>query len=905
MRIFPESPDNPRHFILLPLLTAACYIYILAVKFQLSLVVLLQVILLSCIILTVLTKRYGVTSLLFLMQLTIVFTDIVYRLGYWSEAVLPLVFLLVFFGGFALVPLHWFNLLIFLIYVLIVFGKADVPPGQGLLASPLQAIVTVGAALLLLGYLRQLFMQQLASLTDAMDDLKTRIDVHNWELDQTRARAETVAHISTTLAQAADEDAILAAVLELGRPYGVKLASLNFIHWDEHGEIHSVEVVALQDGSGKVLPVETLPRHVFYGVDFPLMRLLYERPNVPLVVDDVNTDLRIEQTRMRDFLRAVRVTSLIILPFKSGGRWQGQIMLAWQERQLFDPVLLSLLNAITPKLADVVANRRTYLAEREARRESDSLYQLSEAINVTNEYEAMVRAIGQWVDDPTLDISLIIFEHFDQSTATYAEEVAVMRQGEVQAPGTRCLLNAMLVPDKNALIVEHVETSSHLDAMQRSFYQQRQIQAFVVSAVTLGERVIGTLTFSCAAHPRLFIPRQVRLVRAAAGLVAGAIERGRLFAEAEEARTIAEALRDIASVLNSTLNFDEVLEHILSTVGHVVSYDMAVMMMIEGQVTHTVGFRGEESPQAADVLRSLQFSVTENPYFRRIMETHEPVIVSDVKHDPYWIEIPEVSDYFSFVCVPIMFEQEVIGFLILESKKLNFYHHIHAHRLKAFAHHASTAVQNARYYQQARSIAVMQERQRIARELHDSVSQTLFSARTLAELLPRVHHTDPQKAVDYMSELEQLTRTAMAEMRTLLIELRPEALLKTELSVLIQQLCETFEGNIQCPVIFNTTSKVILSPEQQLVFYRVAQEALNNVMKHAHATEVKVSLKVYNDTIELSVQDDGQGFVVETVPADHFGIKIMYERACSIGATLKIITAPGQGTQLILQGAIK
>lgn len=903
--IFSQNPIHLRHFIVLPFLTVVCYAYILMSAAKLSWIVSIQVIFVALIMVLALRKLYDLASLLFLGQLTIVFSDVVYQLDYWNEAVLPLVFLLVFFGGFVLGPLHWFGLVIFLNYTSIVIFKADVPPEdyQGLLATPIQAIVTVGALLLLLGYLRQSFMQQLSLLFGTMDDLKARIDAHSSELFEAHARAEIVAEISTALAQAPDEDSILAVVSELARPYGVSLVSLNFIHWDQAGDIHSVEVVALQNGAGEVLPVQTLPRHIFYGVEFPLMRLLYEKPNVPLIVEDVKTDLRMEQTQMRGLFQAVGVTSVIILPFRSGGRWQGQVMMAWREKQLFNPTLLSLLNAITPKLADVVANRRTYLAECEARRESDLLYQLSEAINATNAYETMVEAIGQWVDDPILDISLLIFEHFDQATATYAEEVAVMQQSELKMPGTRCDLDALVIPHKDAVIVENVETSQHLDATKRLFYRQRNMQAFIVTPVMLGDRLLGTLTFSCASRPRLFVPRQERLMRAVAGLVAGAIERGRLFAEARQARAAAEALHDIASVLNSTLDLDEVLEHILSTVGRVVSYDMAVMMMIEDDLTRTVGFRGEESAQAANVLRNLQFSVIENPYFRRIMQTHEPVIVIDTENDPLWVVIPDVSDYRSFVSVPIMFEHEVIGFLNLESKQPSFYSHAHAHRLQAFAHHASTAVQNARYYQQAQSVAVMQERQRIARELHDSVSQTLFSARTLAELLPRMHTTNPQKAEGYMRELEQLTRTAMAEMRTLLIELRPEALLQTELGVLIQQLCDTLEGNAQVPVVFNAASKVILPPEQQVVFYRIAQEAMNNIIKHAQATSVTVKLEIYDDTIELSIRDDGQGFILDQIPANHFGIKIMQERADSVDASLEIITAPHQGTQIVLRGA--
>lgn len=193
--------------------------------------------------------------------------------------------------------------------------------------------------------------------------------------------------------------------------------------------------------------------------------------------------------------------------------------------------------------------------------------------------------------------------------------------------------------------------------------------------------------------------------------------------------------------------------------------------------------------------------------------------------------------------------------------------------------------------------AVAIERTRLARDLHDAVTQTLFSASLIAEVLPDIWELNQAEGQKRIEELRQLTRGALAEMRTLLVELRPNALTEIPLPDLLRQLCESLIGRARLPIQFNVEGQRKLLPDVQIGLYRIAQEALNNVVKHAKATQAVVTLRL-NGNVRLSVADNGCGFDPTGIPPDHLGLKIMCERAESIGAHFSIYSEPGEGTQI-------
>jgi signal transduction histidine kinase len=214
----------------------------------------------------------------------------------------------------------------------------------------------------------------------------------------------------------------------------------------------------------------------------------------------------------------------------------------------------------------------------------------------------------------------------------------------------------------------------------------------------------------------------------------------------------------------------------------------------------------------------------------------------------------------------------------------------------ALGEQAALAIANAGLRRQAEQAAVASERNRLARELHDAVTQTLFSAALIADVLPRIWERDPEVGHARLEELRELTRGALAEMRTLLLELRPATLTETSLTDLLQQLAAAVIGRSRMQVTVNVEGEAPVPPDTQVALYRIAQEALNNVVKHAGATSATITLRLLPDCVQLAVSDNGRGFEPATVGVTSLGLGIMRERAATIGADLQIESIVGEGT---------
>jgi two-component system nitrate/nitrite sensor histidine kinase NarX len=231
----------------------------------------------------------------------------------------------------------------------------------------------------------------------------------------------------------------------------------------------------------------------------------------------------------------------------------------------------------------------------------------------------------------------------------------------------------------------------------------------------------------------------------------------------------------------------------------------------------------------------------------------------------------------------------------LFSRTQGFFSEQHAQILRAFAAQAAIAIQNAQLFQQARELAVLEDRQRLARDLHDAVSQTLFSSVLITETLPQVLQRSKDDALEYLRDLESLNRSAMAEMRVLLLELRPEQLMRIKLQDQIVHLTEAAKGRKSIDFHLSMEEDLEMPPSVRISFFRITQEALNNIIKHSYATRVDIQLMRQSGAIELRIQDNGRGFQPEAIKAG-LGMSTMRERAQEINARLRVQSGFGEGT---------
>ncbi|MBN1317971.1 MAG: GAF domain-containing protein [Anaerolineales bacterium] len=346
-----------------------------------------------------------------------------------------------------------------------------------------------------------------------------------------------------------------------------------------------------------------------------------------------------------------------------------------------------------------------------------------------------------------------------------------------------------------------------------------------------------------------------------------------------------QTLLEVAATANSSLNLDEMLEITLDLLVDLINASRAGVMLrneTTGKLESRI-LRPEQivSPQDLEQITRACDSVIENG---------EPIYV-----------MPDVERGFvePGALLPLRARDCILGVLVIIGEKDCHFSPEQLALFRSIADQLGVAVENARLYGQAEKVAIASERNRLARDLHDAVTQTLFSASLIAEVLPKLWEKNPQAGRQKLDELRQLTRGALSEMRTLLYELRPGTLGDFDLGDLVRHLTNAFIGRARIIADFNQEgTSTIMSPGVKEVFYRIAQEALNNITKHAEASKVHVKLEMNDDWAQIRISDDGLGFSQASSSGEKMGLQIMRERAESIGAQLEIVSVPGSGTQI-------
>ena len=362
----------------------------------------------------------------------------------------------------------------------------------------------------------------------------------------------------------------------------------------------------------------------------------------------------------------------------------------------------------------------------------------------------------------------------------------------------------------------------------------------------------------------------------------------------------------ISHTLASTLEFQPGL--ILNQLREIIEYTHCGLFALEDSTLVTLAMRGTPQLEAAAPFRiHLQGPKTLSALFN----DHQPIRIPEVWSEDSRAQFLRaflndgaaalLEGMHSWMWVPLAVKGRVIGGLGVAHEKENHFTPHHADLALSVANQAAITLVNAELYGHAQALAVLEERQRLARDLHDAINQSLFSAGLIAEVLPRLWDRDQNEARRSLEDLRKLTRGAMAEMRALLAELRPSTLTDAELGDLLRLLGNAFTGRTNIPAQVTVIGQGVLPAEVQVAIYRVCQEALNNVAKHAAASLVEIELKHEETTIELSIRDDGLGFDPQRTASGHYGLSMMQERADAVGAQLSITSQPGHGTELVVR----
>lgn len=456
--------------------------------------------------------------------------------------------------------------------------------------------------------------------------------------------------------------------------------------------------------------------------------------------------------------------------------------------------------------------------------------------------------------------------------------------------------------------------------------------------------VIGVLGVG-AARPGQFCPQDAELLALLAHHAAIAIENARLYqAEKRRASHIA-IINRVGRLVSSSLHLDHLLQTAVEATVTYLRHPHIAILLADPAKPDTLVLRAKSGIFTAPEI---------NPYHQTINQgiigtaarTRQRRLVNNVRRDPHYLRLPGADNIYAELAVPIVVGDRLLGVLNVESEQP--ISEADAEGYEIIADQLGVAIDNARLFAEVRSaleqarllyetshllyerdrqIAVLQERQRLARELHDSVTQLIFSVTLIAQSISPAWRRDPAEAERRIARLLELSQLALVEMRALLAELRPAEAPQPAVpahslsgppvpgfhriqqeglvSVLRQHLAGvTGEG---LAVDFDPAAYIPQDTGLEEALYRITQEALNNVLKHARARQVRVRLATDGQASSLTVTDDGIGLPEETGEPEArpgggtgrgLGLRSMRERAAALGGVTRLAALPEGGTMV-------
>jgi signal transduction histidine kinase len=367
-------------------------------------------------------------------------------------------------------------------------------------------------------------------------------------------------------------------------------------------------------------------------------------------------------------------------------------------------------------------------------------------------------------------------------------------------------------------------------------------------------------------------------------------------------------LLDVSRLVVGTLELAPLLELIFDQLQQVVAYDSGSILLVEGTELRVLANRRPAHRPPLPAAQTQRFPF--DPRLREwvAMQRGDPIIIGDVRGPgadaaDYRAAVGDRLDtHFAHVAswlgVPLAVKGRLIGMLAISSPERDYYSAHDGQLAMALANHAAVAIENARLYEQGRVLAALEERQRLARELHDSVAQALFGIGLGAQTALTLLESDPKKVADPLRYILELANIGMAEMRALIFELRPESLEQEGLVRAIERQAAALGARYRVAI----EAELGHEPDAPLpikeALYRIAQEAMHNAVKHASPRTIQLRLTGRGDALELVITDDGVGFDPAASFPGHLGLRSMPERAQRLGGELAISSAPGAGTRV-------
>lgn len=380
-----------------------------------------------------------------------------------------------------------------------------------------------------------------------------------------------------------------------------------------------------------------------------------------------------------------------------------------------------------------------------------------------------------------------------------------------------------------------------------------------------------------------------------------AVESHRLFTEASRRADLFRLIADVGGHITSILALPALMHAIVESIHQRLGYERVAIGLIEGKrVVMKAGAGGNwDSP----AYQPPSFLVGEQGLIGWAAASGQSLLVADIHQDPRYVPLSDSEGTCSELVVPLRSGSNVLGVLDVQSECRQAFTEMDRTVLESLGAQAAIALENARLAERSHEMAVLEERTRIARDLHDAVSQTLWTAGLVADVLPDVWRANRAEGRRSLGQLQRLTRGALAELRMLLMELRPSAFTEADLGDLLQQLADGATSRKNLAAHVHTDGRTDLPVDVKIGLHRIAQEAVSNVVKHARATRVAITLEAQGAAVRLKIEDNGRGeqALSGLASSPGMGMKIMHERAESMGGRIQVEQADEGGTRVLVK----
>jgi signal transduction histidine kinase len=719
--------------------------------------------------------------------------------------------------------------------------------------------------------------------------------------------------ISNKLTQASTPAEWLEAVSDYARDNGATSGVLVYIERAPDGKTQYTESAAVWTSEGA--PPRTTGERLFLDRHDAFTQAWMSQPERPLLIPDaMNCDVVTGKTRT--LFSGLGIRGMALLPLNIKGRWIGSLIFNWSVPFYFNEDDLRIFTAIIQQAGPVIDSMRLYAISRERAARAEHLLAINAALSRATNEGGILAALARYADQYAPSSLALSYTDSDAGNQPVSTTImAVWRDGRIRPDDPR-LNRAFRVADfgltrlwqahpNEIVFIEDTEVDPRVDERTRRYSREYGVRVLTLIPLFSYGQWQGLVTIEWAA-PHTFSRDEHSTYPALLQTLPSVVASRRAYLAAEQARDERELLYRASAGINAARSYQAIVDSLERLDMNELSIALWVWENYDLAAAQYMELVAKSQDNAWEL--GARLAVDSVPMVRGY-ECSDLIVVEDTADrgsmDEVTAATTEGKGYRSLISVPLCLDGRFMGLLGFECKTPRAFTEREKRLAVGIGELVSAAVDRIRLKEEtdrlnlkAQEMAALEERNRLARELHDSVSQALYGialgTRTAQTLLDR----DPAALGEPLDYVLSLAEAGLSEMRALIFELRPEMLENEGLTVALKSQAASLQARHGLDVQLELCVEPDIALAAKEALYRIAREALHNIVKHARARQVTLRMDRRDDGVALEIADDGAGFDPGDSFPGHLGLRSMRERAARLNGTFQIESAPGQGTRI-------